>query len=217
MPNNSLKILLVDDHPLTLMGIRLMLEDKELPFAALEIYEASGAQEAFTLAQKNPPKLAIIDMNLQDGHGLELSHQLLELIPDLKILFYTGSASNLPKADLIKAGAHGFLSKNMEPEKLIQAVICVSMGGYYFDDQRPDQVFAEKQPEKAHLLSKREMEVLRMLAEDYNKDNIAFNLGISVRTVETYRARLMKKLGIRSVVGLARYALEQGIVELPPQ
>jgi DNA-binding NarL/FixJ family response regulator len=210
----KLTVLLVDDHPLTLIGLRLTLENGELPFETLEIQEATGVNQALELINITPPEIAIIDLNLMDGHGIRLACQLKQIVPEIKILFYTGSAQIMSQTELLEAGGHGFLHKSREPALLSQALMSIYFGGYYFGSTSPAELLSETKISATVKLSLREMQVLRMLAEDYSKDNIAFHLGISVRTVETYRSRLMKKLGIRSNVGLIRYAIEHGIIEL---
>lgn len=211
----KLCVLLVDDHPLTLIGLRLTLENSELPFESLNILEATGVEEALELTRNQDPQIAIIDLNLRDGHGIELARQLKTLCSTLKIVFYTGAAQSMSQTELIQAGGHGFLHKSTDPELLAQALMSVYFGGYYFGLDSPLAIFSTAETPLKPKLSLREMQVLRMLAEDYSKDNIAFHLNISVRTVETYRSRLMKKLGLRSTVGLLRYAIEHGIIESP--
>ncbi len=211
----KLIVLLVDDHPLTLIGLRLTLENSQLPFKSLEILEATGVEEALELTRNHNPQIAIIDLNLRDGHGIELVRQLKALCSTLRIVFYTGSAQGMSQNDLIQAGGQGFLHKSTDPELLTEALMSVYFGGYYFGLDSPLDLFSKAETPLKPELSLREMQVLRMLAEDYSKDNIAFHLNISVRTVETYRSRLMKKLGLHSTVGLLRYAIEHGIIECP--
>lgn len=210
----KLSILLVDDHPLTLVGLRLTLENSQLPFDPLEILEAAGCDNALKLVQVSHPDMAIIDLNLRDGHGIELAQDLKSLIPALKIIFYTGAASTTSPYDMLRAGGRGFLTKDMDPHLISQAIISVYFGGFYFGSNLPQDFLSDTQEDALTTLSAREKQVLRMLAEDYSKDDIAFHLQISVRTVETYRSRLMKKLGIKSNVGMIRYALANGIIEL---
>lgn len=214
---NVLSILMVDDHPLTLMGLRHTLENAQLPFSTLKIWEAHSIEEALSLKHSILPDVAIVDLQLEDGQGQTLTPYLRENYPDIKILYYSGTCQAYSYQALQTEGVRGFLSKNASPVEFLQAVMSIYYGGYYLGQPFSNSPISHITSAETHPLSTRERQVLQMLAEDYSKEQIALQLNISVRTVETYRARLMKKLGLHSTVSLVRYALAQGLVPLTVQ
>jgi DNA-binding NarL/FixJ family response regulator len=213
-----LQILLVEDHPLTLLGVRHLIDQAEWPlFQNVEITESTTAREALNAMRSQVFDVAVLDFYLPDGGGLDLLQHMRALQPDMRVLFFSASAPRLSRAAFLELGARGYVSKTAAPQNLVEAILAVYYGGVYFPaEELPgfEDSAAETLSEPAPKLSQRETQVLKMLAEDCSKHDIAAELHISVRTVETYRARLMKKLNCRSLVGLIHYALEQGMVKL---
>jgi len=212
----QLNILLVEDHPLTLLGVQHLLERSDWPcFQTVEITTAASQQEAQLCLQRVDFDVAIIDIYLPDGHGFMLSRQMLKIQPGLRVIFFSGSQALISQMELLQAGARGYVNKNMAPQHLVAAILTVYYGGLYLQSEQLLQIGTRPEADASlpEALSRREAQVLTLLAEDCGKHEIAHQLGISVRTVETYRARLMKKLNCRSLVGLIRYALNQGLIE----
>lgn len=213
-----LQLLLVEDHPLTLLGVRHLIDQAEWPlFQNVEITDSTTAQEALDAMRHQVFDVAVLDFYLPDGGGLELLQRTRALQPEMRVLFFLASEPRLSRSAFLELGAKGYVSKTAAPQNLVEAILAVYYGGVYFPAeamQAAELDAAEALSDPEPKLSQRETQVLTMLAEDRNKHDIAAELQISVRTVETYRARLMKKLNCRSLVGLIHYALEQGMVKL---
>ncbi|MBF2053455.1 MAG: response regulator transcription factor [Candidatus Sericytochromatia bacterium] len=224
---SALRLLLIEDHPLTRLGIQHMLAHADWPlFQNINITAAGTAAETLESLQQNAFDVAVLDLHLPDGGGLELVARIQQVQPSLRVLLHSAAALPLPPPELMQQGIIGYVHKMAAPQYLVEAILAIYYGGVYFPSEplpmlgQTDMPLAEAADARPDdrgpvvKLSFREEQVLKMLAADRNKHEIAAELAISVRTVETYRTRLMKKLNCRSLVGLIHYALEQGIVKL---
>lgn len=215
LAQSHLHVLLVDDHPLTLFGTEHFIKQARIPgFSEVSVITAASQQEALQCVAKEAFDMTILDLQLPDGHGYELARKILHRQPDCRILFFTGVTQHFSPPELSQLGVRGYVNKAMASHHLIEAMLTVHYGGVYLQNQAmqaslPDTTAAVL----TERLSLRESQVLKQLALDRSKHEIAHQLGISVRTVETYRTRLMQKINCRSLVGLVRYAVEQGLVD----
>lgn len=215
LEQSHLHVLLVDDHPLTLLGTEHFIKQAKIPgFIEVLVSTASSQQEALRQVEKRVFDMTILDLQLPDGHGYELARKLLDRQPDCRILFFTGVTQHFSPTELSQLGVRGYVNKAMASHHLIEAMLTVHYGGVYLQNHAMQAPLPEHAAEVlAERLSLRESQVLKQLALDRSKHEIAHQLGISVRTVETYRTRLMQKINCRSLVGLVRYAVEQGLVD----
>ncbi len=217
LDQKNLHLLLVEDHPLTLLGTKHFIENANISgFRDVLISTAVSQKETLSWLKQKKFDLLILDIYLPDGHGYELVHKCLQHDPDLGIVFFSAAPHHFAQNDLIKLGVRGYINKGMPSHHLTEAIMTVYEGGFYFNNKKLN---ASSKPHKPTAkpfkdeLSFRESQVLMLLALDRTKHEIAYQLGISVRTVETYRTRLMQKTNSRSLVGLVRYAIDNGFVQ----
>lgn len=205
-------VLLVDDHLIARSGVRLMLgiaDDITI------VGEAETARDALLLAEKANFDVAIVDIALPDRSGLELIKLIKSRNPKAAILILSMYAEDIYAVRALRAGASGYLTKNSPAPTLVAAVRKAASGGKHLSptlvDRVADMANSGDQPPHA-LLSDRELEVLRHIAEGASLVRIADLLHLSPHTVTTYRARILEKMGMASNVELARYAFENDLL-----
>jgi DNA-binding NarL/FixJ family response regulator len=210
-----IRVLLADDHSIVRAGLRRLVEES----GDMEVVaEASDGREAIRLIQEAAPDVAVIDISMPGLDGLEVVSQLHTRSPDLPILILTMHEEAQYVVRAIQAGARGYITKQAAPEQLVGAIRRLQEGGRYLTDKASEALalrIAKGSCSKSPLetLSMREMQVLRRLAlGDTNRD-IARAYHISIKTVDTYRARLLKKLGLRNNAELSRFAIQNNLVE----
>lgn len=212
------RILLVDDHRLFSSGLRLLLGRA----AGLQVLgEAPDGATALEMCAGEVPDIAVIDIHLSGSvDGIEVARQLRARHPSVKVLFLSSDADSGVVRRAIEAGAKGYLLKESAPDDLLRAIQAVRGGQFFLasevaaavvEDYR--QHLAGEPAAKASQLSARERQVLPLLVEGLHNKEIAEKLGVSVKSVETYRARLMEKLHIKSTAELVRYAIREGLVK----
>lgn len=212
-PNpDAIRLLLVDDHPLVRDGLRLRLEtvprlhvvgEAGNAAAALAFLAASlaDAPDGATL-----PHLVLMDLNMPGGGGLELTAQLHERYPQIAVLVLTMHNNPEYMVQAVKAGARGYLLKDEPAEEIVTAISAVMEGRSYFSASVALRLSQASAP--ATLLTQRERDVLRHIASGQANKQIARALGLSVRTVETHRLNIKRKLGIDGQAELIKYAVE---------
>ncbi|MBI5317171.1 MAG: response regulator transcription factor [Nitrospirae bacterium] len=203
------KCLIVDDHPIFRKGIRNLLSQEA---ACTAIVEADCAATALAAIRREPWDLLILDVALPDKHGLEVLKEVKLLRPKLPVLMLSLYPEREFALRAFKAGASAYLTKDGPPSELLSAVKEVVAGRRYITGSLADQLmdFLDSgQPATPHaILSDREMEVLRLLGQGKRPSQIADEMALSVKTISTYRARLLEKLGLQSTAQLVRYAIE---------
>jgi DNA-binding NarL/FixJ family response regulator len=212
------RILLVDDHEVVRDGLRLKIRhqpDMEV------IGEAGNGRVALERAKALSPDLVLVDIHMEGMNGIELSRQLLREHPQMKIVVLSAFPDPDTVNQAVQAGVCGYLLKANAADDLLRAIRVVLAGKTYFCPEVAAAVVADyrrlllaKENPPPPLLSEREREVLKLTAEGARTKEIAAQLHISLKTVETHRAHLMTKLGCSSVVELTRYALREGIASL---
>lgn len=210
-----LTVLLVDDHPLVRMGIRAALQRH---FPEAEVFEAGDGAEALALVDAHPATLALVDVHLPGTSGVELVRQLRAAERTARVLMVAGEADPWTVNEALAAGATGFLNKSSSSDLLPQALRTVLEGGVFLC---PASQQALQRVEHSALtpvaspgpsvLSPREREVLRYLAQGETTKSVAGLLGISPKTVETHRSHIMRKLRTNSIAVLVRYAIRHGL------
>ncbi|MBH0178569.1 MAG: response regulator transcription factor [Nitrospira sp.] len=203
------KCLVVDDHPIVRQGICTLLGRT---LAGATVAEAASASAALTAIQREPWDLLVLDIALPDKHGLEVLKEAKLLRPTLPVLMLSLYPEREFALRALKAGAAGYLSKDRDPDELIQAVKAVLTGGRYITPSLAEQLALHMTGQRALALheglSDRELEVLRLLGQGKTVSGIAEKLALSVKTVSTYRTRLLEKLRLQTTAELVRYAIE---------
>lgn len=211
------RVLLADDHTLMREGVRRILTaDGGIEVVA----EVGDGQAAVAETLATQPDVAVLDITMPGGGGLEAARQIRRQAPEVRILILSMHLQPEYLLESVRAGAHGYLVKDAAAGELVAAVRAVCGGDSYYSaavsaqmsDLLRRKLEGEEVTNALERLSPREREVLRHIAEGASNKDIASALGISVRTVETHRDSLMKKLGIHSVAGLTRFALRCGLV-----
>ena len=198
-------ILLVDDHPLVRDGLRARLET--IPHFSV-VAEAGSATEALEQAGKQDIDLALMDINLSGGmNGIELTGRFNTLFPEIAILMLSMHDKAEYVMQAIQAGARGYVLKDAPAIDIITAIDTVMSGGIYYSAGLAKQLSRPMPP--AMLLTPREREVLQCIATGKSNKHIAREMNLSVRTVETHRLNIKRKLGIEGQADLIRFALEQ--------
>ncbi|MCK6373610.1 MAG: response regulator transcription factor [Zoogloea sp.] len=202
-------VLIVDDHAVVRGGLRQFLADTD----DLEITaEAASGHEAIALAEKGDWSLVLLDIALPDVNGLEVLKQIKRLRPSLPVLIFSMFSEDEFAIPSLEAGASGFLNKDSPPNQILTAIRTVVGGARYLSPTLAEKLLAGVAPvgrKLAHeALSRRETEVLLMLSKGTSLTRIGEILHVSVKTVSTYRARIIEKLGVQSNAELTRYVIE---------
>jgi DNA-binding NarL/FixJ family response regulator len=213
----ALRVLLVDDHALVRAGMRSLLHD--LPEVEV-VAEAGDGAEALAAAERERPDVVLMDIAMKGMNGLEAAARLRERLPAVKVIILSMHTSEEYVLLALRAGAAAYLIKDSATSELELALKSVMRGETYLSpaisrqvvDGYVQRVGASAGPEP---LTPRQREVLKRVAEGRSTKAIAYELNLSVKTVETHRAQIMERLGIRDVAGLVRYAMRAGLV--PPE
>lgn len=208
-------VLIADDHSIVRAGLsRLVEESGDMAVVA----EAADGREAIRLIRKLRPDVAVIDLSMPEIDGLEVINRLRPEFPDLPIIVLTMHTENQYVVRAIEAGARGYITKQSAPENLVHAIRKVHGGARYLThDAAEALVLRVAKGNQSHSpldsLSTRELQVLRRLALGDTNREIAAAYNISIKTVDTYRFRLLKKLNLRNNAELSRFAMQNGLVE----
>ena len=209
------RILIADDHAMFRAGIRALLESEPL----LEVVgEVATGDDAVDQARILKPHVVLMDLSMPGSSGLEATRRIAALNLDTKILVLTAHAEEEYLVPVVDAGASGYLTKNSADTDLIEAVKVVARGHVYLPPKAATLLLKrykesdEGDDPSLHSLSAREQEVLALTAEGYSSREIGKKLFISPKTVDTYRARIMEKLGLTHRAELVRFALRVGLL-----
>jgi len=210
--SKRLRILIADDHELVRHGIRGILRARR---TWKVVGEAVDGREAVLKAQNLRPDLAVLDITMPHVDGLEATRQILQAAPDAKVVILTMHESDQMVRRVLEAGARGYVLKSDLATSLVKAIEQVSRGKLFLTPKVSEIVLQgflkeSKRGEEVRP-TPREIEIIRLLTEGKANKEIASDLAITVRTVETHRSQLMHKLGMHSLAELIRYAMENGI------
>lgn len=210
-----IKVLLADDHSIVRAGLRRIVEESG---DMVVVAEASDGREAIRQIEDSLPDVAVIDISMPDLDGLEVISRLNRRYPDLPVLVLTMHEEGQYVVRAVEAGAKGYVTKQSAPEQLVAAIRKVLEGSRYLTDEAAEALalrVARGGTGQTLLdsLSMREMQVLRRLALGNTNREIAEAYGISVKTVDTYRSRLLKKLDLRNNAELSRFAIQNHLIE----
>jgi two-component system, NarL family, response regulator NreC len=209
---NKLQIFLADDHVVVREGLKTLINSQP---DMIVIGEAGDGQDAWQQARECQPDVLIMDITMPNVNGVQATERLKRVCPAIKVLALSVHEDTSYLRQLLAAGATGYVLKHVAADVLIQAIRTVAAGGMYLDPALAGHVVARyvRVPGVASELlgsdlSEREVEVAQRVAQGYSNREIATQLSLSVKTVETYRARALDKLGLDSRAALVRYALE---------
>lgn len=204
------KIAIADDHELIRNGLRMLIDTSETMKVAIE---ASSLQSLLVALQSQKSDLLILDLNLGDTNGLKTIEQITKEYPDLPVLVLSAYPEEAYALHAFKSGAMGYLNKSAVTSELIDAIETVISGEKYISSAFEEILPLGTEPEKeekalGELLSKREFQVLELIAEGKTPKEIAKEMSLSPKTISTYRTRIMEKLSIETPVQLQRFAYE---------
>ena len=204
-PAATIRLVIVDDHSLVRDGLRARLS----VVAGLQVIgEAASGAEALRLAEADPPDLMLVDVGMRGMNGIELANALRERHPKVRVLMLSMYDNREYVLSAVRAGARGYVLKESPTEEILAAISAVCAGGNYFSAQISNLVMQPGAPPPQ--LTAREHEVLLLLAHGQSNKVVAKKLDISVRTVETHRLSLRRKLGVDSASELLKIALTNG-------
>lgn len=205
-------IIVVDDHAVVREGLKMLLNNQS---DLLIVGEASDGTTAVRLTAELKPNLAMVDIALRGLHGIATTQRIREANPSTRVLAFSVHEEPDFVKDMMEAGASGYVLKRSTPEELLQAVRTVAEGSVYIDRAVASGVVrafprTDSEREESPILSSREAEVLRYIASGHTNKEIAEMLLVSVKTVETYKARVMNKLNISRRADMVKYAIRRG-------
>ena len=221
MSMKTTKILIVDDHEVVRDGLKNILTSLEnISIAG----EAGNGEDAVKMYATLKPDIVIMDISMPGMNGIEATRVIKEKDPDARILILTMHDNQEYLNQIIRSGAKGFILKNTDKEELLDAVKTVAGGDNFFSKDISKLIIdnyirTAKETEKGDAykevpLTKREIEILKLIASGYSNQEIANILYISYNTVDTHRKNIMHKLSIKNTAGLVRYAIEKGLISL---
>ncbi len=220
MLNEPIKVLIVDDHQLMIEGLKSLLEDEEdIAFVA----GANSMAEMLKFLENHSIDVVLMDINMPEGSGIEATEKVKSLYPSIKVIALTMHDDISVITKMVKAGASGYILKRTNMNEVIEALRIVHHNGRYLSNntqqiimdnlgtsENPSDVKEESKP----TLSSREIEVLNLVAKEYSNEQIAEKLFISERTVEAHRRNIFIKTKTKSIVGLIKYAINKGLIEV---
>jgi DNA-binding NarL/FixJ family response regulator len=211
----TIRILIADDHAVVAEGLKHLIEAQE----DLQVVAIVGdGREAVRIAKEAQPHVVLMDLSMPELNGADATRAIVENDPKCRVIVLSMYAEREYVRRALKSGAAGYVVKRSAAKEVVEAIRAVHAGQRYLSPRVADAVIEDyAADEKADLLerlSAREREVLQLLAEGRTGAEIAARLSLSQKTVETYRARLVEKLGIRDVAGLVKFAIQRGLVSL---
>ncbi len=214
-----IRVLIVDDHAILRDGLKALLQGE----SDIEVVgEASTGREAIRLIRQVKPDVVLMDISMPDMTGLEATEVIKKGYPEVKVIALTVHESETYLKRMMQVGAKGYVVKRAAATELTTAIRTVMKGGVYIHPDIAKQLVSEMarlepvRPEKQKQLSEREWQVLRLIALGYTNQQIADRLALSVKTVETYRARIAEKLGLHTRAELVKFAIQQGLLDEEP-
>jgi DNA-binding NarL/FixJ family response regulator len=215
-----IRVILAEDHTVVRAGLRALLDKSE---KIKVVAEAEDGNEAFNLATTLRPNVVVMDISMPNLNGIEATRRIKEKYPDINIVILTVHANEAYIFQALSAGAEGYLVKQTAPEDLVAAVEAAAQGEAFLSPLISKSVmenyvghtedFADL--DSLNSLTKREREVLQLIAEGLTTRKIAIQLFVSQKTIRTHRANMMRKLDLQGTAALTLYALSKGLISLP--
>jgi DNA-binding NarL/FixJ family response regulator len=207
----SLRLVLIEDHQALREGLELLLSHHGCDVVGTSGTEAGGE----TLIAREEPDVALVDIRLGDGSGIELTRRLMERDPDRRIVLYTGSSDIELLVDGLDSGARGYALKDGAPSELVEALGLVADGGTYVDPRLRPALLSRRATQRLPSLSKREREIMDLLAQGMTGEDVAAHLVLSSETVKTHIRNAMAKLEANTRVHAIAIALREGYISPP--
>ena len=207
----SLRVVLADDHVVLRQGVGALLERHGLEVVA----EASDGRAAVELARQHEPDVAVLDIMMPLLNGIDAARQIVEARPGIQVVMLTALEQDRLVTEAVRAGVRGFVLKTQAGEDLAQAIQQVSRGGFYVGagvSQAVVDACRAAAVDDLGRMTSRERQVVQLVAEGKSTKQVAALLGITPKTAEFHRARVMKKLNVHDVAGLVRYAIREGLI-----
>ena len=214
----EIRVIIADDHEIVRQGVRKLIEsEKDMEVCG----EAVSGRDAVELTTRLNPDVAILDISMPGLNGIEATRQILRANSKVRVLMFTMHDAEQLVHEVFSAGAKGYLLKSDAGRHLISAVRTVASGSHYFSSRLSEVIFdgflrrdvPHRPADNQQKPSAREREIIQLLAEGKSNKEVASLLGISVKTAETHRAAVMRKLGLHSISELVRYAIRNHIIE----
>jgi two-component system response regulator NreC len=217
----SIKILLVDDHKIMREGLRSLLENQP---GMQVIAEAVSGREAMRLALDKRPDVVIMDIDMPDLGGIEATRQICATFPEVKVIGLSIHSEKHYVVNMLRSGASGFLSKDCPFDELAQAIKTVVANRTYLSPGISEVMIDDymrgiplNESSAFSVLTPREREVLQLIAEGWTTKEIASQLNVSAKTVDTHRRQIMDKLKLHSIADLTKYAIQEGLTSAKPK
>ena len=215
----SIRVLIADDHKIMLAGLRSLLE-KQTDFEV--VGEAENGRKAVQMAQEKTPDVVVMDVSMPDLNGIEATMQIIESLPKTRVVALSMHSDKRFVMGMLRAGASGYLLKDCASQELANAIAQVAGGKKYLSPEITGVVIddfllggsAEEVATAASPLSPREREVLQLIAEGWSTKQIASHLYVSIKTIETHRRQIMRKLDLHAIADLTKYAIREGLTSI---
>ena len=215
----SIRVLIADDHKIMLAGLRSLLEKQ----TDIEVVgEADNGRKAVQMTQEKKPDVVVMDVSMPDLNGIEATTQIIESLPETRVIALSMHSDKRFVMGMLRAGASGYLLKDCASQELANAIVQVAGGKKYLSPEITGVVIndfllgdsSEDVAIAASQLSPREREVLQLIAEGWSTKQIASHLYVSIKTIETHRRQIMKKLDLHSIADLTKYAIREGLTSI---
>lgn len=211
---SQIRIAIADDHPLVINGLKAMLEKFE---DVRLIFSATNAADLLALLKEQQADVLLLDIQMPDANGIDLCKEIHDDYPYLKIIGLTNFEKSSYVKQMVRNGALGYLLKNIDGKTLSAAIHAVMQDKPYIQEQIRNNMLNEvlsgkKSTSQGISLTKREVEILSLIAKEFTNQQIADKLFISIRTVETHRMNLTQKLGVHNTAGLVKEAYRRGLI-----
>ncbi len=213
----NIKVLIIDDHLMFKEGLLALLE-KNADYQV--IGQASNGREALSMVEKDPPQIALMDVAMPDMNGITATKKLKEIAPDCKVIALSMHQDKKFIEGMFENGAHAYILKDCAFKELNHAISQAMKDQRYLSktlsEPGMEKYFSSSDPVKFNqaALTDKQMQVLQLLAEGQSTKEIAYNLGLSIKTIDSHRHNIMSKLKLHSIAELTKYAIKEGITEL---
>ena len=211
---SMVKLLIADDHQIVIDGVKLMLRNQKAIRVVGEAH--NGYQLLDILTQNGDVDMVLLDINMPKMSGIDCCRRITRNFPDISVVALTMLGEYSMIRDMLEAGAKGYLLKNSGHRELLDCIQAVSNGGTYYHPEVAKTILDGKPDERYKttevVLTRRELQVLRLIIDEHTTADIAEELNIGFGTVETHRRNIIQKLGVKNTAGMVRVALEKGLV-----
>lgn len=212
---NKINLAIIDDHAVVIDGLQAMLS--AFPHLQIEFTTQSGSQ-LLNYLQNNSPDVLLMDIQMPEINGIDLCKQVLKIQPKIKIIAFSSFDDSTYVKQVFRSGAKGYLLKNSDKATIVKAIETVTEGDEYMDDVikkilLQESITGQRRSIFDVPLTKREKEILKLIAEGFSNQEIADKLFISLRTVETHRLNMNQKLDVKNTAGLVKEAIKRGLID----